>query len=170
MKRSIVWMTIALAAATVLTVSCRKKQSAPGTGPGVGAVEGMDSGIGLAGRPDGFSRMERDRFTPVYFAFDSAVINPHEAPKLETVVLFLRGDSTAVILIEGHCDERGTAEYNRALGERRALAVREALIARGADPARLQTISYGKERPAVPGSGEAVWAKNRRAEFVIVRP
>ena len=128
-----------------------------------------DEKIKLPDRPPG-SNLERGKFEHVFFAYDSATINPHEGPKLDTVGNFLKTDSVAVILIEGHCDERGTAEYNRTLGERRALAAREALIARGADAARLQTISYGKDRPLELGHNDAAMSKNRRAEFVIVRP
>ena len=69
--------------------------------------------------------------------------------------------------IEGHCDERGTREYNLALGERRAAAARDYLLAQGVDPARIKVISYGKERPAMAGSNEASWAKNRRAATVL---
>jgi peptidoglycan-associated lipoprotein len=70
--------------------------------------------------------------------------------------------------VEGHCDERGTAEFNRALGERRALAAREELVKQGADGSRITTISYGSDRPADMGHDEAAWSKNRRCEFVVV--
>jgi peptidoglycan-associated lipoprotein len=76
-------------------------------------------------------------------------------------------NSQEKIVIEGHCDERGTAEYNIALGERRAKSVKRYLINLGVDSSQLSTISYGEERPADPGHNEAAWAKNRRAEFVI---
>ena len=73
------------------------------------------------------------------------------------------------MIVAGFCDERGTAEYNRALGEKRAGAVREALIADGVDPNRVQTVSFGAEMPVDPGSNESAWAKNRRAEFGVTK-
>ena len=79
----------------------------------------------------------------------------------------LRRYPTWVITIEGHCDERGTAEYNLALGERRALSAREYLVSRGLDASRMRTVSYGKEFPFDPGHDEQAWARNRRAHFVI---
>ncbi len=72
-----------------------------------------------------------------------------------------------MLIIEGNCDERGTEEYNRSLGERRALALREALSNAGIDPQRIRTISYGKDKPADPGHDESAWAKNRRGDFVL---
>ncbi len=77
----------------------------------------------------------------------------------------LRSDANAKLLIEGNCDERGTEEYNRSLGERRALAAREALAKLGVDPTRIRTISYGKDKPVDPGHDEAAWAKNRRDDL-----
>ena len=82
----------------------------------------------------------------------------------------LAADSSTKLLIEGNCDERGTEEYNRALGERRALAAREALAKLGVDPMRILTISYGKDKPADPGHDEAAWQKNRRDDFVLLHP
>jgi peptidoglycan-associated lipoprotein len=87
------------------------------------------------------------------------------------VASFLRNAPPSVaLLVEGHCDERGTEEYNRALGERRALAVREQLAMAGADVSRVVTRSYGEDRPADPGRTEAAYAKNRRGEFVVLTP
>lgn len=103
----------------------------------------------------------------VLFSFDSAAVLSKEEAKLIIVAEKLKSDPSAKLLIEGHCDERGTEEYNRALGERRALALREALVAAGIDSARIRTISYGKDKPADFGHDEAAWAKNRRGEFVV---
>jgi peptidoglycan-associated lipoprotein len=80
---------------------------------------------------------------------------------------FLNANPALTVTIEGHCDERGTREYNLALGERRATAARDFLLAQGVDSARIRTISYGKERPAMAGSTESAWSKNRRAATVI---
>ena len=106
----------------------------------------------------------------VHFKFDSAVVQDKEQANIASVAQALAGDANAKLLIEGHCDERGTEEYNRALGERRALALREALAKNGIDPMRIRTISYGKDKPADPGHDEAAWAKNRRGEFVLLHP
>ncbi len=106
------------------------------------------------------------KFAPVYFAYDQATIGTSEQAKIQEVAKYLQEHSDVCLIIEGHCDERGSLEYNRALGERRAIAVRDAMAGYGIQDNRMQTISYGEERPAVQGSGEAVWAKNRRGEMV----
>jgi peptidoglycan-associated lipoprotein len=103
----------------------------------------------------------------VYFDYDSARIKPSEFSKIEAVANALKGNNKNII-IEGHTDERGTAEYNRALGERRAQAAREELIHLGIAASRITTISYGKDRPIDPTHGETAWSRNRRAEFVVV--
>ena len=101
----------------------------------------------------------------VHFKFDSAVVQDSEQANVASVAEALKADANAKLLIEGHCDERGTGEYNRSLGERRALALREALAKIGVDAARIRTISYGKDQPVDPGHNEAAWAKNRRGQF-----
>jgi peptidoglycan-associated lipoprotein len=101
----------------------------------------------------------------VHFKFDSAVVQDSEQANVASVAERLKADASAKLLIEGHCDERGTGEYNRSLGERRALALREALAKIGVDAARIRTISYGKDRPVDPAHNEAAWAKNRRGQF-----
>jgi len=106
----------------------------------------------------------------IHFAFDSAVIRDSERANLQSVNLALQADPNAKLMIEGNCDERGTEEYNRSLGERRALAAREALAALGIDPMRIRTISFGKDKPAAPGHhGVARW-QNRRDDFVLLHP
>jgi peptidoglycan-associated lipoprotein len=82
----------------------------------------------------------------------------------------LAANANDKLLIEGNCDERGTEEYNRALGERRALAAREALAKAGVSPDRIRTISYGKDKPANPGHDEAAWKANRRDDFILLHP
>jgi peptidoglycan-associated lipoprotein len=103
----------------------------------------------------------------VHFAFDSAAVLTKEEDKLVIISEKLKSDASAKLLIEGHCDERGTEEYNRSLGERRALALREALARAGIDSNRIRTISYGKDKPADSGHDEAAWNKNRRGEFIL---
>lgn len=102
----------------------------------------------------------------IFFDYDSAELRPDAQATLGEIGGWLINHPNATVNIEGHCDERGTREYNLALGERRAQAVANYLAAAGVDPARMQTISYGKERPAMVGSDEAAWAQNRRAVFV----
>ena len=107
----------------------------------------------------------------VHFDYDSASVRSSERSKVEAVASFMKGAAPNVaLLIEGHCDERGTEEYNRSLGERRALALREALISSGADGNRITTKSYGKDRKIDLGNSEASHAKNRRGEFVVLTP
>ncbi len=103
----------------------------------------------------------------VYFEYDSSALTSAAQAGLDRQAAFLKANPSVVVTIEGHCDERGTREYNLALGDRRASAARDYLIANGINAARLRTVSYGKERPAVVGSTETAWSKNRRAATVI---
>lgn len=103
----------------------------------------------------------------VYFDYDSSELKPQSKAKLETAADWLKKNPNVNVQIEGHCDERGTSEYNLALGERRALAARRYLISLGINMDRIFTISYGEERPAVEGHDESAWKFNRRAEFKI---
>lgn len=109
---------------------------------------------------------DRSMFQPIYFAYDSSQVNPEEAGKCEDVAKHLKKGKGGVI-VEGHGDERGSREYNLALGERRAQAVRDYLVSLGVDPAIIQTKSYGEEMPEDMGHDENAWRKNRRAVFAI---
>jgi peptidoglycan-associated lipoprotein len=104
---------------------------------------------------------------PVMFELDSSELSPAAVRALEDNAAVLKKYATWAVTIEGHCDERGTAEYNLALGERRALAARAHLVSLGISADRLRTVSYGKEFPFDPGHDEAAYSKNRRAHFVI---
>jgi len=108
-----------------------------------------------------------DSFAPVYFDFDSYNLREEGRAALDINAKLLRDNLSVQVTIEGHCDERGTAEYNQALGERRAMAARDYLVAAGISEARLRIVSYGKERPFATGSDEASWQQNRRAHFTI---
>jgi peptidoglycan-associated lipoprotein len=110
---------------------------------------------------------DRSVLKPVYFDYDKSSIRPEYQPVLEGIARWMGKQTDRQLLVEGHCDERGTDEYNLALGERRALAVRRYLVALGVAADRVHTISYGEEKPADPASTEAAWAKNRRAEFKV---
>ncbi len=103
----------------------------------------------------------------VFFAFDSSAISLDSAEVLDTQVKWLKKHEEVKVIVQGYCDERGTREYNLALGERRANAVRQYLVSKGIAANRISIISYGKERPAVLGSNEAAWAQNRRAVTVV---
>ena len=104
---------------------------------------------------------------PVYYELDSSDLSAANQKTLDENAALLKRYSTWAVTVEGHCDERGTAEYNLALGERRAIAVRAYLVALGISADRLRTVSYGKEFPFDPGHDEVAFAKNRRAHFVI---
>ena len=103
----------------------------------------------------------------IFFDFDKSNIKDDQKPALQTTLAALQADPKLKLLIEGHCDERGTAEYNLGLGERRAKAVKDALSAAGIAPERVSIISYGKERPFVLGHDESAWKMNRRAHMVV---
>ena len=106
-------------------------------------------------------------FSPVFFDYDAYSLRDDARGVLDANAKLLRDNADTRITIEGHCDERGTSEYNQALGERRAQAARDYLVNAGIDAGRLQVISYGKERPFNPGHDESAWAQNRRAHFVV---
>lgn len=140
--------------------ACSKKQKQEGDSAGDVAVQTTD----LAGNMAAGQRIPE--LGTVYFAFDSFEVSSESKKDLDANATWLMANSATRVQIEGHTDERGTTEYNLALGERRAGAVKDYLVGKGVSPAQLSTISYGEERPAVQGSDEAAWAKNRRAEFV----
>jgi peptidoglycan-associated lipoprotein len=110
----------------------------------------------------------RSRLDTIYFEFDRSELRRDARATLETNAQYLRANPGARVQIEGHCDERGSVQYNLALGERRAESAREYLESLGVSPGRMSTISYGEERPVDRGQSEEAWAKNRRAEFRVL--
>jgi peptidoglycan-associated lipoprotein len=108
-------------------------------------------------------------FQPIFFDYNRFEIRDDQTSALQTNVGLLRKYSTVNIILEGHCDERGTEEYNLALGERRAKAVRDYLISHGINANRLETISYGESRPFAEGHSEVSWQQNRRAQSVVIK-
>ncbi len=106
-------------------------------------------------------------FVPVYFGFDASQLLPSELAKIEAVAQHLQSKPNRVVIIEGNCDERGSNEYNVSLGELRAISIRDYLVTLGIDAQRIQTKSYGEEKPAVAGHDESAWSKNRRGEFAV---
>jgi peptidoglycan-associated lipoprotein len=143
----------AFAAAALLTACASADQSGQGGAGQIrpGTQEDLVANVG-------------DR---IFFDFDRAVVRPDQRPVLERQAAWLAQHPSVQVTIEGHADERGTREYNIALGQRRANAARDTLVALGVSGARIQTISYGKDRPAVLGSNEEAWAQNRRAVTVV---
>ena len=106
----------------------------------------------------------------IHFAFDSSAIASADKSKVAAVADYLKNNPTHAVRVEGHCDERGTEEYNRSLGERRALAGREELIRLGIASDRVDTLSWGEDKPLAEGHNEAAWKQNRRADFVVLTP
>lgn len=169
MKKTIfkVFALSAMVGSMAFVGGCRSKPEATGwddMGVAVGGptdipIEGSNLGMPADGR--------RDIVAPVYFAYDSSQVNPEEAGKCEQVASYLLKGKGQGVIVEGHADERGSREYNLALGERRALAVRDYLISLGVDPAIIHTKSFGEEQPADMGHDESAWRKNRRAVFAI---
>ena len=152
--------------ALLLLAACSSTPEAPPGGPGGGPGGGL--GLGRSGFAPG---SEQDLVATagdrVFFAYDQADISPEGQQILERQAQWLKRYPRVTVTIEGHTDERGTREYNLALGERRAEAVKNVLVALGIPASRMTTISYGKERPAVPHSDETSYAQNRRGVTVV---
>ena len=139
-------------------------------GPDVRAMDSEGAlGADIAGRPYDPTSSESSPLDDVRFALDSASLTEEARSTLERHALWLQSHREINVIVEGHCDERGTVEYNLALGEQRARAARDYLASLGVAADRLRTVSYGKERPLDPGSGEEAWARNRRAHFALTR-
>lgn len=136
-------------------------------GPDVRPVE--SEGLGATDIMLGRSGSEGGPLADVRFAYDEASLSDEARATLERHALWLQTNREVRVTIEGHCDERGTIEYNLALGDQRARAAHEYLVGLGVAPERLTTVSYGKERPLDAGHDESAWARNRRAAFVVSR-
>jgi peptidoglycan-associated lipoprotein len=164
---------ISLLAALTLVAACASEpeETADTSGQGTTQTTTTTTDTGSAqpsvvpGSEEQFITEVGDR---VFFAFDSSELSSSARATLDRQAAWLQQYRSVQIVIEGHCDERGTREYNLALGERRANSVKEYLVSQGVDANRLRTISYGKERPAVAGSNESAWAQNRRSVTDIV--
>ncbi len=156
---------LAAFSALFLITACETAPTDKGANGGGGAGSGMgDNGMSdeAMGHLPGTDIPDR-----VFFDFNSAVISADAQDTLRRQAEWLKQNTGSKVTVEGHCDERGTREYNIALGERRATAAKRYLVSLGVESGRLSTISYGKERPAVTGSSEDAWAKNRRAVTVV---
>ncbi len=164
---------LAAFALTAMLAACggneKPAPSTAGTGTGEATTQqpgpgGVSSAQIVPGSQEDLVANFGDR---IFFEFDKADLSADARAQIEKWASFLKKYPQDTVTIEGHCDERGTREYNLALGERRAAAAKKYLIALGIDAKRVATISYGKERPAVVGSNEAAWAQNRRDVMVV---
>ena len=180
MKFSTILALFAMTLAVVTTGCKYDKADKGGAGDGAGSgsdiaglqeVSGGDTGT-IAGVSEGkfedlYTRCTDVDFAPVYFGFDSTVVPQGELGKIDAVAQHLTEKTDRVVVVEGNCDERGSSEYNMSLGENRAIIIRNYLVQSGITADRIQTRSYGAEKPAVDGHDESAWAKNRRGEFAI---
>ena len=172
----------ALFAVVAFLAACETAPKDAGDAAGSGASGSSDTSSsssssssasgGSTSSSSGSSSMTKDEElvsigNKVYFDFDSSALSADAKSTLNAQAAFLRSNPSVRITVEGHADERGTREYNLALGDRRASAARDFLVAQGIDGARIKTISYGKERPEMVGSNDEAWAKNRRSVSII---
>ena len=158
----------AIVAATFLLAACETASQVSGDSASTSASNTASSSSASSSAADKTPAEKLAQVgDTVNFGFDSAELTVSARSTLNRQAAFLSLNPDLMIVIEGHADERGTREYNLALGDRRATAVRDYLVAKGINSARVRTVSYGKERPAVAGSDEAAWAKNRRAATVL---
>ncbi len=168
---------LALLAAAVLVAGCSSapEENKGGSGSGGAAAGSSSSAPAAAAQPAGPRPGSQEELVAtvgdrVFFDYDKSVVKPEGRTLLNRQAAWLKQYGSVAITIEGHCDERGTREYNLALGERRANAVKDYLVAQGISASRIKTISYGKERPVALGSNEAAWSQNRRGVTVVSTP
>lgn len=166
-KRALVLMMALMLAAFVLGCGGGSSTDAPATDPEPTEAPPPIEETPTETEPVESEVMGDPILNDVFFAFDKYNLSAEAKGTLEANAGELRTHSDTAIIIEGHCDERGTKSYNLALGEKRANAAKDYLVALGISPSRITVISYGKERPFDPGHTEAAWAKNRRAHFNI---
>jgi peptidoglycan-associated lipoprotein len=191
--RSWKWAAMALAVAFALSAGCAKKQTvksgegnlplpdssaamrgagdtgvkeSPVTEAPVAPAPIMTAKEAEAARGRAVTEEKPSPFQDVHFDFDRSALRDDAKNICQEIAAYLKAHPRTALVIEGHCDERGTAEYNLALGDRRATAVKSYLVSLGVPATELSTVSFGKERPLDPGHTEAAWAKNRRAHFV----
>jgi peptidoglycan-associated lipoprotein len=179
-KTSLLVFRVLLPASMILLGACRKTQPQPppldpsvyGTGTDGELIEvmGPGGGVELPGR-GGFETMVpvNSPYAPVYFGYDSSSVMSGEMSKVQEVARHLNANPRLAVILQGNTDERGSREYNLALGERRALAVREMMLSMGVEASRIQTLSYGEEQPAVSGFDESAWSMNRRVDFQLMQ-
>lgn len=152
---------VSLLAAVVLLAACESA----GSGSGTQAGSGGQAGTGMAGQEALAAMLSRagDR---VFFDYDQSDLKPAARTTIQSWASWLKSNGGASVVVQGHADERGTREYNLALGDRRASAVKNYLVALGVAAGRVRNVSYGKERPQDPGHNESAWAQNRRGVLI----
>ena len=169
MKRSVV---LAVALLVALGGACSKKATSPDEGVGGPNAAGMGEdqlgGSSLARAKRGLAPEEDGILKDVHFGYDSAEVDTDQHGPLDANLEWLRQNTKAKVELEGHCDSRGTIEYNLALGAKRAKSVKDWLVGQGISADRISTISYGKELPLCSEETDACWARNRRVHFVIL--
>lgn len=165
---------ISLLAVLVLVTGlagCSKKETAAGGVDAAGNTGGQQTQMDSTNTSGVVPGSQQDLVVNVgdrvFFGYDQFDLTPEARGTIERQAQWLKTYANVNVMVEGHCDERGTREYNLALGEKRATAVRNYLVANGVAPTRIQSISYGKERPAVLGADETSWAQNRRGVLVV---
>jgi len=155
---------LSMFAAVALLAACETASDQSASSTGTGASTGSSSTTRARSPQEILTSEVGDR---VFFDFDKSDLKPEARRTVERWAGFLKQYPNLTVTVEGHCDERGTREYNLALGERRANSAKNFLVSLGVDARRVATISYGKERPAVVGSNEAAWSQNRRSVMVV---
>lgn len=158
-----------LMAALVMVSACDTTGSEDGAGGADGAAGGGAGGRMGVARPGTQEDLVVNVGDRVFFGFDKSDLSAEARATLDRQAAWMKKYPSVKVTMEGHCDERGTREYNLALGERRAASAKNYLVAAGITADRVKTVSYGKERPAVLGSNEAAWAQNRRAVTVVMQ-
>ncbi len=159
-----VLLTLLLSLALVGCGSTKKKATGGDTDVNMGSDAGESTEVELNADSDSG---KAGALRTVFFAYDSATLNSSTRSQLQKNVEFLKANTSVEVQVEGHCDERGGVQYNLALGERRAKAVKDYMVAMGIASSRVSTISFGKERPVAFGHDESAWGQNRRANFVV---
>ncbi len=175
--RSLTTCALVAMAALFVVTGCKHKNGDAAFDPDgdtvlpEGGIYDDSTGMALTGQPfdEIYSKVTDANIAPIYFGYDSFQLPPEELAKIDAVVRYLNDNPKHVLIVEGHCDERGSNEYNLSLGEQRALAVRSYIVNGGIDAARIQSRSFGEERPAAMGTGESVWRLNRRGEFAFYK-
>jgi peptidoglycan-associated lipoprotein len=165
--RKFLSVSVLLVSAVALTIACKSKSNAPDVGTPEGApmdssIQSKDVGLDAQGSDSG----NIAGLHTVHFDYDQATLTSEARKELSENAEWIKAHAKSTIQIEGHCDKRGSTEYNLALGERRAKAVKSYMVTLGIDSKRMTVISYGEEKPLDSGDGEAAFAKNRRANFV----
>jgi peptidoglycan-associated lipoprotein len=154
-------------AALMGSVACSKKNAPVATMDPSAELQDADLGAGEFRSPADIDPALAAIFQNILFNYDEFALTPQARATLDGIATWMKSNPAKLVLVEGHCDERGTNEYNLALGDRRANSAKTYLTQLGIDGARIYTISYGEERPVAMGSSEAAWVKNRRGEFKI---